>query len=94
MALFSHFKLLNFKLLNFKRFCRPATTERCLFHCHGDTVRRVEIGEHIINIQHATINALRLAEIRITVICKKIDVNALLPRLGTHARRGVRANDR
>ena len=90
MALF----LFHSKLLDFKRFRRTATAQRCLLDRNSDAVRRVEIGEHIVDIQHTAVDTLRLTEIRIAVLSEKIDVRAFLTGLRTHARRDVGTHNR
>lgn len=50
--------LFHSELLDFKRFRGTATAQRGLLNRDGDAVRCVEIGEHIVDIQHATVDTL------------------------------------
>ena len=50
--------LFHSELLDFKRFRGTATAQRRLLDRDGDAVRRVEIGEHIVDVQHAAVDAL------------------------------------
>lgn len=50
--------LFHSELLDFKRFRGTATAQRGLLDRNSDTVRRVEIGEHIVDIQHTAVDAL------------------------------------
>nr|DAM97425.1 MAG TPA: hypothetical protein [Bacteriophage sp.] len=79
--------------LNFEGLERATAAERGLLDSNSEPVRRVEVWEHVKNVQDASINALRLTEIRLTVLCEQIDISAFLPRLGTDTRRDVCARD-
>lgn len=79
--------------LDFEGLERAPAAESGLLDDNGEPVRRIEVREHVENVQDAPINALGLAEIRLTVLCEQIDVGAFLPRLGTDTRRDVHARD-